>query len=328
MNEPSPQILPPINTGGKFDDRGKPTQPHSGSEMISNITGREVNELERLIALAANALPWIAVLGVVTYVLAIGGIRYLYSAIGFALCPGVGFFVLALGIRGLILRTVRPLAGVRLSLPTVMAHGYCGACGYRIADTPRAIGDYLVCSECGAAWHGDRVTFPEAKTPVTIAALRNAALGTVTAARLKTTSAIGYLDDRKVGLPKAYCWPRGLFRSKTPPHAAAARKELNRALGIGAVFALVLVWLCGSLIGLAVWCASDSWSDRLTTVLITASVCGFFHTLVRMAKLTADQTRNTVLQHNLCPSCWSPLNDRVEFDGCRCCTECRAAWRA
>jgi uncharacterized Zn finger protein (UPF0148 family) len=316
-------------SGRIIDDRGQSVERHPGAEMVSNITGRQVSDLERAAALAANLLPVLALGGVVAYVVVVGGARDAYRVVGASICPGVLVFIVALGLRGLILRTVRPLAGLQLSLPTMMAHGYCGACGYRLTESRRDKDGCTTCPECGAAWHADRVSFPQAQPAQTVAALRSAARASAGGAgRLQITVAIGYLDDRRVGLPAPYCWPRGVFTSSVPPHAGEAKQALNRRLGLGIYIVLAGVWVGGAALATVFWRNEVTMSARAGPIAFIAALCGLLHVLVRMAKLPADEVRGVVLQRRLCPSCWSPLEGRAEFDGCTACPNCRAAWRA
>jgi len=135
-----------------------------------------------------------------------------------------------------------------------------------------------------------------------------------------------------VGLTAPYRWPKGVLRSVTPPHAAGARAELNRRLGLAARIFIGCVWAAAAGMWLLIVVARARGAATTGEVVgwgvALAVMAGMVHVLARLARMQPGDVRAVVLRHRLCPSCWTELNGRrVEFDGCVTCRECRAAWR-
>lgn len=69
------------------------------------------------------------------------------------------FLPWALLLVGLIVeRRVLPKRYLR-SAPSLVAEGFCGQCGYSLRELPLQPDSCIVCSECGAAWNEQRVTW-------------------------------------------------------------------------------------------------------------------------------------------------------------------------
>lgn len=69
------------------------------------------------------------------------------------------FLPWALLLVGIILeRRVLPNRYLR-SAPSLVAEGFCGQCGYSLRELPVQTDACIVCSECGAAWNEQRVTW-------------------------------------------------------------------------------------------------------------------------------------------------------------------------
>lgn len=314
----------PINTPSDFafrDDRGRPV-PLRRSEMVANISGSPAGEGEWLLGVIINAMPIVLPAAAFAYF-------YLFQRWPAQVTFGPVFGALLVGaiVRAIVLRMTRPLAGVRLSLPSVLAYGHCGACGYQVANTPCSADGFHTCPECGAEWHHDRMVFAGHTPTETLGALRKAS-------SLSRQSDTGWVDDRGVALSTPYRWPRGIFRSVTPPHAAGARAELSRRLGRAALIFISVVWVLAGLLSM-VFIPSPTLrlGEKIWSCLILIMVAAVIHALARMARLQPVDVRSAVLGHGLCPSCWGAINqadsnanERLEFDGCVTCRACRAAW--
>jgi len=296
------------------------------SEMAANIAGEPAGDAARAATTVAQMMPY-----------ALPAVTFLYLKLfrhwpgQMVVLPVCGALIGGAALRAVVLRlltdggSARGLTGVALSLPTVVAHGHCGACGYRVADVPCGTDGFHTCAECGAEWHRERMVSAGLTPTDRVAALRRTA-------SLSRQGDSGWFDDRGVGLSAAYRWPRGLLRSVTPPHAADARTELNRRLGLAVRIFVACVWAVAA----GLWTVfAVAWGRRSATTgelagwgIGLAVMAGVVHILARMARMQAPDVRATVLMHGLCPSCWTVIRgSRVEFDGCVTCTGCRAAWR-
>jgi hypothetical protein len=71
-----------------------------------------------------------------------------------------GYFVpyVVLVVAVYVERRVLPKRYLR-SAPSLVAEGFCGQCGYSLRELPVQLDSCIVCSECGAAWNQQRVTW-------------------------------------------------------------------------------------------------------------------------------------------------------------------------
>ncbi len=150
------------------DDRGRPITPLALTDLVKESTAADDRAArERLAEWLGKAsrhskpLRGVRMLRPVPILLAaivIGSCMFstlLARVIGmFAyLLPWVLLFAALI-----VERRILPKRYLR-SAPSLVAEGFCGQCGYSLRELPVQPDSCIVCSECGAAWNQQRVTW-------------------------------------------------------------------------------------------------------------------------------------------------------------------------
>lgn len=150
------------------DDRGKPITPLPIPDLVTESTAADDRAArERLAKWLGKAsrhsksLRNVGILRPVPILLAAIVIGSCMFSTLLVRVIGVSAYALpwVLLIAALIVeRRVLPKRYLR-SAPSLVAEGFCGQCGYSLRELPLQSDGCVVCSECGAAWNQQRVTW-------------------------------------------------------------------------------------------------------------------------------------------------------------------------
>lgn len=218
-----------------------------------------------------------------------------------------------------------PVAKLRAWLA---AHNACGACGYRLDDSPAEPDGMRMCPECGAAWHKDRVTHPAPQPD------EPQRLERLLALRMD----VGGVTDCR-GVPLRRPMPRRMDEwleihrldaaAKSKLEAVERRlyaKRFRSMRRIAFPVSLALVaFLCWAIVR-----DPERWPQVMMVGFLLAAMLAFvFYRLVSLADLPPDIALR-VSRRGICPGCARPLppRERAQFDGCVCCEACGLAWKA
>ena len=209
---------------------------------------------------------------------------------------------------------------------TMLAYGYCGACGYTLRELPTDPDGCRKCAECGSAWNTDRFVFADQS--------KQAAYNRLRGLDGYHFTTVPLTDDRGVLLAQPYRWPdrRAQF---TRISTSLARKELAWFHRGQLVKLIAVVWGVWAF-SLSVYFITVQQPEEPVMTVIVATLVAAILTLVAFGiSLRAAVTRRVILSTGECPSCWSllvfpspapPLAPR--FDQCVECPTCSAAWKA
>ncbi|MCC6969013.1 MAG: hypothetical protein IT434_02230 [Phycisphaerales bacterium] len=159
---------PPAKRGADRDDRGKPIKPLALPDLVKeSIAADDRAARERLANWLGKAsrhskpLRNVGMLRPVPIVLAVLVIgSCIFSSLLVRFIGTAGYFVpyVVLVVAVYVERRVLPKRYLR-SAPSLVAEGFCGQCGYSLRELPVQLDSCIVCSECGAAWNQQRVTW-------------------------------------------------------------------------------------------------------------------------------------------------------------------------
>jgi hypothetical protein len=171
MADPA-DIARPTPPAGKHaadhDDRGKPVTPLALPDLVKeSIAGDDRAARERLANWLGKAsrhstsLRNVGMLRPVPILLAVLVIGSCMLTSVFVRLIGTAGYVapwLLLVVALYVERRILPKRYLR-SAPSLVAEGFCGQCGYSLRELPVQPDSCIVCSECGAAWNQQRVTW-------------------------------------------------------------------------------------------------------------------------------------------------------------------------
>lgn len=165
ITSPTP---PPAKRGADRDDRGKPITPLALPDLVKeSIAADDRAARERLANWLGKAsrhsksLRNVGMLRPVPIVLAVLVIgSCIFSSLLVRFIGTAGYFVpyVVLVAAVYVERRILPKRYLR-SAPSLVAEGFCGQCGYSLRELPVQLDSCIVCSECGAAWNQQRVTW-------------------------------------------------------------------------------------------------------------------------------------------------------------------------
>lgn len=154
--------------GADRDDRGKPITPLALPDLVKeSIAADDRAARERLANWLGKAsrhsksLRNVGMLRPVPIVLAVLVIgSCIFSSLLVRVIGTAGYFVpyVVLVAAVYVERRILPKRYLR-SAPSLVAEGFCGQCGYSLRELPVQPDSCIVCSECGAAWNQQRVTW-------------------------------------------------------------------------------------------------------------------------------------------------------------------------
>ena len=255
----------------------------------------------------AGILPW---LGSAPYVVSLAVSVFL-----------IALYVVMLDRRRYLYRRFRhgPLAAM------LVAYRRCGACAYDLRGVNPDAEGFIACPECGAAWHTSRVT--RADQDAREDRLMKSMI------RSSRTPRRESLDHRAMPLPSPFRWPpRWLTDTATPKRVrsalnAAARKQkrLYRWIAIP-MFSLGMI--TGSFF--LTWLYDDRvYIPHLPLLIIAFLVLVVVYTIFGRLWVRSAMRYLASDRFNACNHCGQALPDTPpEFDGCRVCAICGAAWKA
>lgn len=208
----------------------------------------------------------------------------------------------------------------------LIAYRRCGACAYDLHDVNPDAEGFITCPECGASWHHSRCTRADRdyrEDP----RLKALVVDPYKYIRPGTT------DHRAMPLVNAIRWPlRWLVEADTSDYVlrgmlayVAERKRRFHAIALPSALTLLI-----SGVSLIAWYKDE---HEARDYIIIAIVCSLIVSVLYYAfwrwwtdyfALSAASDR-----FNACNHCGQPLpNTPPEFDGCRVCAKCGAAWKA
>ncbi|MFO0834705.1 MAG: hypothetical protein U0638_07030 [Phycisphaerales bacterium] len=159
---------PPAKRATDHDDRGKSIKPLALPDLVKeSIAADDRAARERLANWLGKAsrhsksLRNVGMLRPVPIVLALLVVgSCMLTSIFVRLIGTAGYFVPYVVLVAAVYaeRRILPKRYLR-SAPSLVAEGFCGQCGYSLRELPVQVDACIVCSECGAAWNQQRVTW-------------------------------------------------------------------------------------------------------------------------------------------------------------------------
>ncbi|MBL8760788.1 MAG: hypothetical protein JNL50_05735 [Phycisphaerae bacterium] len=213
------------------------------------------------------------------------------------------------------------------SAPSLVAEGFCGQCGYSLRELPVQSDACIVCSECGAAWNKDRVTWPWwnhaephwSRVGHIFSKPESARAGRDSLGRIVSIRTLQDLADlqrdaegeRKTAIADA---DRALSRTSRWKRAAAA---IFATLAFGAIGAVLLASLLEEMRANNAWqafiCPSILW---IVGIIFAIGILGG-----SMFTPQRDVAR-ALAARGVCPSCtalWPPEERRADRVVCSAC---------
>jgi hypothetical protein len=217
----------------------------------------------------------------------------------------------------------------RIRSATVLAYGYCGACGYTLRELPTDTDHCRKCTECGAAWNTGRLVHADQSKQAAFNRLAN-----LDGFHLST---MPLTDDRGVLLAEPYHWPTRRTRSLLPPlparpDPALSREPLPTLHRRQLMFIAAAIWAGWALALGAYFIFAGGTEDSVSVVMLAtlAAACATFAS--RGITLRTAIVRRVLLASGQCPSCSTDFDTALPlapgFDGCTGCPGCLAAWKA
>jgi hypothetical protein len=202
----------------------------------------------------------------------------------------------------------------------VAAHR-CGACGYGLRAGGATGDGFVVCSECGAAWHASKMN-EDAPTAQGVADRIDQTL------KESGTSVNRPFDDRFMPVSIATHSGRADRASPASPAGTAIAKVLLARVTRQRLMTFALVAGCGGpalIVGWGLWSSLPETAVYFAVAgaaLVLLSLCAF--------GISSQWTvrRAFFLKHRVCPQCLDELNGLPAFDGRMVCRTCGAAWMA
>ncbi len=165
ITSPTP---PPAKRAADRDDRGKTITPLALPDLVKESIAADDRAARQRLAMwlgkaarHSNPLRNVGMLRPVPIVLAVLVIgSCIFSSLLVRFIGTAGYFVpyVVLVAAVYVERRILPKRYLR-SAPSLVAEGFCGQCGYSLRELPVQPDSCIVCSECGAAWNQQRVTW-------------------------------------------------------------------------------------------------------------------------------------------------------------------------